>query len=68
MLNIRKMDLLTHFNKEKERWIDLKGAKQNMVDDIFITNVVMVLDWVLHDIENMEFVKDFANEVCESPV
>ena len=53
VMNIRKSDLLRHFEGEQKKWINMKNEPQNMVRDSLIDNVIMVLGWVLMDIEDM---------------
>ena len=47
---IKKNDILKIIDLHKSRWIEIKGDK----DDNLIDNVLLVLDWIIDDIENMK--------------
>ena len=53
MNTINKAELLSHFDHERATWLAMKDKPQNVMHDKFIEDVILVLDWVLSDIENM---------------
>ena len=50
---LSKNEILRHFDLKKNKWYDIKDKSQNVVQEDFINNVLLVLDWVISDIEKM---------------
>lgn len=48
-----KTDILKMLDLKKCKWGELKGKEQNTVNENFVDDVLLVLDWVIGDIEKM---------------
>lgn len=51
---LSKNEILKHFDLKKSKWCEIKDKSQNVVQEDFINNVLLVLDWVIGDIEKMQ--------------
>lgn len=49
-----KQQVLQMLSLEKNKWNDIKGKEQDMTQENFVDNVMLVLDWVMRDIEKMK--------------
>ena len=50
---IRKDDLIKRLDMEKDKWIAIKGHDQDVTQDNFIDNVILVYEWIISDVERM---------------
>jgi len=50
---ILKHDILTKLDTQKSKWLEIKGKDQNVTQENFIDNVILVYEWILNDIEKM---------------
>ena len=47
------VDILNMLDSHKRKWEEIKGPDQDVTHENFIDNVLLVLDWVIKDIEKM---------------
>lgn len=50
---IKKGDILRMIDLHITRWSDLKGKEQDVTQENFIDNVLLVLEWIMNDIEKL---------------
>ena len=50
---IRKEELVSKLLMEKNKWLAIKGHDQDVTQDNFIDNVLLVYEWIISDIEKM---------------
>lgn len=50
---ILKNDILKMLDLQKCKWVDIKGSDQDVTQKNFIDNVILVLEWIMGDIEKM---------------
>lgn len=53
MESIPKNEILKMLSLKKNRWMELKDREQDVVHENFINNVLLVLDWIVSDVEKM---------------
>lgn len=63
---IKKGDLLKDFNLKLSRWKELKDKEQDVTHENFIDDVILVLGWVLNDIEKYESCQKVVNSQRET--
>jgi len=51
---ILKTDILKMLDLKKNKWSELKGKGHDVTHENFIDDVLLVLDWMIKDIENYE--------------
>ena len=52
-MTINKEDLIKHLDMEKDKWKAIKGHDQDVTQDNFIDNVILVYEWIISDVERM---------------
>ena len=52
-MTINKEDLLKKLDMEKDKWKAIKGHDQDVTQDNFIDNVILVYEWIISDVERM---------------
>lgn len=63
---IKKVDLLKDFDLKLARWKELKEkGHHDVTHENFIDDVILVLGWVLNDIEKHESCQKVVNETRE---
>lgn len=50
---ILKTDILKMLDLKKNKWSSLKGKEQDVTQENFVDNVILVLDWVIDDVESL---------------
>ena len=52
---IRKNDLIKRLDMEKDKWKAIKGHNQNqdVTQENFIDNVILIYEWIIKDVEKM---------------
>lgn len=50
---IKKYDILNMLDLKKAKWSELKSNEQDVTHENFIDNVLLVLDWVMKDVESL---------------
>lgn len=50
---IRKEYIISRLIMEKEKWMAIKGHDQDVTQENFIDNVLLVYEWVIKDVEKM---------------
>ena len=50
---IKKERIINHLLMEKQKWEAIKGHDQNVTQENFIDNVLLVYEWFISDIEKM---------------
>lgn len=50
---IRKDDLIKKLDMEKDKWLAIKGHDQNVTQENFIDNVILVYEWIISDVIRM---------------
>ena len=50
---IRKEYIINKLIMEKEKWMAIKGHDQDVTQDNFIDNVLLVYEWIISDVERM---------------
>ena len=50
---IRKEYIISKLTMEKEKWMAIKGHDQDVTQDNFIDNVLLVYEWIISDVERM---------------
>jgi len=50
---IRKEEIVSKLLKEKEKWMAIKGHDQDVTQDNFVDNVLLVYEWIIKDVEKM---------------
>lgn len=50
---IRKGDIVSKLIMEREKWMAIKGHDQDVTQDNFIDNVLLVYEWIISDVERM---------------
>ena len=50
---IEKDDLLKLLSLQSNQWKELRGQFQDVTQENFIDNVILVLSWVMRDVEKM---------------
>ena len=50
---IEKNDLIRLLSLKSSQWKELKGQYQDVTQENFIDNVILVLNWVMSDVEKM---------------
>lgn len=48
-----KQDLLKKLSLDKCKWLEIKGKEQDVTQENFIDNVILVYDWIMSDVEKM---------------
>ena len=50
---IRKDELLKRLDMERDKWKAIKGREQDVTQENFIDNIILIYEWVISDIERM---------------
>lgn len=50
---IRKEYIISRLIMEKEKWMAIKGHDQDVTQENFIDNVLLVYEWIISDVEKM---------------
>ena len=50
---IKKNDLLKDFTLQRDRWKQIKNKDQDVTQENFIDNVILVYEWIIGDLERM---------------
>jgi len=50
---IKKNDLLKDFALQRDRWKQIKNKDQDVTQENFIDNVILVYEWIIGDLERM---------------
>ena len=52
---IRKSDLIRKLYMEKDKWRAIKGhdSNQDVTQENFIDNVILIYEWIISDVERM---------------
>jgi hypothetical protein len=50
---ILKTDILKMLDLKKNKWSELKGKGHDVTHENFIEDVLLVLDWLIYDVENL---------------
>lgn len=48
-----KNDLLKDFTLQRDRWKQIKNKDQDVTQENFIDNVILVYEWIIGDLERM---------------
>lgn len=56
---MKKKDILKMLDLKKNKWNALRNKEQNVTHENFVEDVVLVLDWIMRDIENCQDVVKF---------
>lgn len=56
---MKKKDILKMLDLKKNKWNALRNKEQNVTHKNFVEDVVLVLDWIMRDIENCQEVVKF---------
>ena len=48
-----KREILEMLSLKKNKWYELKGKDHDVTHENFIDDVILVLDWVIDDIEKL---------------
>ncbi len=51
--NRMKSEILKMLSLKKSKWSELKKKNNDCVNENFVFDVLLVLDWVIRDIENI---------------
>ena len=54
MDNKYKKEVLEKLSLKKSKWMEIRGKEQDVAQADFVTNVILVLDWVMRDVERLE--------------
>lgn len=66
---LKKGDLLRDFDLKLAKWKEYKEkGQQDVTHENFIDDVILVLGWVITDIENYETCQNVVNETRKSPL
>jgi hypothetical protein len=50
---IKKEVIISRLLMEKEKWMAIKGHSQDVTQDNFVDNVLLVYEWIISDVEKM---------------
>ena len=50
---IRKDDIIKKLDMEKDKWKAIKGHDQDVTQENFIDNVILVYEWIISDVLKM---------------
>lgn len=50
---IKKKDIISKLLMERNKWLAIKGHDQDVTQENFIDNVLLVYEWIISDVERM---------------
>lgn len=50
---IKKDDIIKRLDMEKDKWKAIKGHDQDVTQENFIDNVILVYEWIISDVLRM---------------